>query len=323
VTSQLFAQASEIQPVKEEKRFGNVYRGRYFMPLLPGEEGVKSGGDWVPGGLMRMTNLVGAFEDTRALSIWEQAMGLIGLALSPELHEELVLIVHQARSAGVDFEYLRDHPALRDLLAGKPHDQSSQESSIIGRAKVVAKAHAAAVKGTNRHTAWEHRGATGELIGTAAVQESTLSIERLLAENRLERVTGLSERIVRNLRLGAVGKFDDILMNIDTGKLLIADLKTKQRPFYSFATVDAQLAGYAKSEWMLTEDGRGYEPGPLHHVDQKEGVILHVPSDGSRPHLDPADLEGGWQNALLAAQVVQRRSAGRRVARMSLAGCTQ
>jgi hypothetical protein len=323
VTSQLFAQASEIGPVKEEKRFGHPYRGRYHMPLLPGEEGVKSGGDWVPGGLMRMTNLVGAFEDTRALSIWEQAMGLIGLALSPELHEELVLIVHQARSAGVNFELLREHPDLRDLLAGKPHDQSSQEASIIGRAKTVAKAHAAAVKGTNRHLAWEHRGATGELIGTAAVQESTLSIERLLTENYLVRMPGFSERVVRNLALRAVGKIDDVVMEVKTGRMMIADLKTKQRPFYSFATVDAQEAGYAKAEWMLTEDCQGYEPGPLHYVNQTEGVILHVPSDGSRPHLDPADLEGGWQSALLAAQVVRRRAEGRNVARMSLAGCVQ
>lgn len=317
MTSQIFA-----PEVKQEKAFGHTYNGRYHMPLLPGEEGVRSGGDWVPRGLMRMTNLVGAFEDTRALSIWEQAMGLIGLALSPELHEELVLIVHQARSAGVNFELLREHPDLRDLLAGKPHDQSSQEASVIGRAKTVAKAHAAAVKGTNRHTAWEHRGRTGELIGTSAVQQSTQAIEALLSEHRLVRVPGLSERIVRNVELGAVGKFDDILMSLDTGRLLMADLKTKQRPFYSFTTVDAQLAGYARAEWMLTEDGQGYEPGPLHHVDQREGVILHVPSDGSRPHLDPADLVGGWENALLAAQVVERRSAGRRVERMSLAGCT-
>lgn len=317
MTSQLFTNGGA-----EEKVFGHTYAGKYHMPLLPGEEGTRAGGNWVPYGLTRMTNLVGAFEDTRALSVWEQAMGLIGIGLSESLREELVLLVHQARDAGVNFEVLREHPALRDALAGAPHDQTKQEKSIIGRAKVVAGASAAAARGTNQHTAWEHRGITNSLIGTQRIQAATLAAEYLLEQAGLVRVPGLSERVVRNVALGAVGKFDDILMRKSDGKLLIADLKSKARPFYSFTSVDAQLAGYAKSEWMLTPDGQGYEPGPLHHVDQEEGIILHVPSDGGMPHLDPADLTGGWENCLLAVQVMRRRAAGRSVARMSLAGCS-
>jgi hypothetical protein len=321
MTGQLFAQPSALGA--PSKTFGHPYNGRYHMPLLPGESGTKSGGNWVPYGLTRMTNLVGAFEETRALSVWEQAMGLIGLALSPELYEELTLLVHQAASEGVNFEMLRDYPALKEALAGTAHDQAKQERSLIGRAKTIAKAGAAAQRGTNRHTAWEHRGKTGELIGTQAIRSATVNTEALLAEAGLVRVPGLSERVVRNLELGAVGKFDDTLMELATGRLLMADLKTKATPFYSMSTVDAQLAGYARAEWMLTEDGQGYEPGPVHHVDQEEGVILHVPSDGSRPHLDPADLVGGWENALLAKRVIERRAAGRNVARMSRSACRQ
>lgn len=321
MTSQLFVQASELG--KPAKSFGQTYNGRYHMPLLPGEEGVKSGGNWVPYGLTRMTNLVGAFEDTRALSIWEQAMGLIGLALSPELHEELVLLVHAARDSGVNFEMIRDYPALKEALAGSTHSQDKQEASIIGRAKKVAGASNAAQRGTNQHTAWEHRGKTNSLIGTERIRSATLSTEALLAANGLQRVPELSERVVRNVELGAVGKFDDVLLEVSTGRLLMADLKSKARPFYTFSSVDAQLAGYARSEWMLSVDGQSYEPGPLHHVDQAEGVILHVPSDGGTPHLDPADLAGGWRNCLLAVQVIAARSQGRNVARMSRSGCVQ
>jgi hypothetical protein len=118
MTGQLFAQPSALGA--PSKTFGHPYNGRYHMPLLPGESGTKSGGNWVPYGLTRMTNLVGAFEETRALSVWEQAMGLIGLALSPELYEELTLLVHQAASEGVNFEMLRDYPALKEALAGHP-----------------------------------------------------------------------------------------------------------------------------------------------------------------------------------------------------------
>jgi hypothetical protein len=176
------------------------------MPLLPGEDGTKTGGDWVPRGCLRVTNLVGAFEDSRALNVWEQGMGLIGLALAPELYEELVLLVHRARADGVVFERLRDYPELKEALAGAPHDQEKQQRSIIGRAKQLAGANAAAQRGTNRHIGWEHRGQTGELIGTPAMQEQTCEVERLLHGAGLVRVPHLSERVVRNTTVNCVGQ---------------------------------------------------------------------------------------------------------------------
>lgn len=314
MTSPLFMQPSDATEVK---RFGHPYNGRYHMPLLPGEQGPKSGGNHVSRGCLRVTNLVGAFEDTRALNIWEQGMGLIGLALAPELYEELVLIVDQARSEGVNFELLRDYPALKEALAGHAHDQQIAAASIIGRAKAIAKAGAAAQRGTNRHTAWEHRGKTGELIGTEPIREHVVDTERLLQEAGLERVPGLSERIVRNTVVGAVGKFDDILREVRTGRLLMGDLKTKATPFYSWLTVDAQLATYAWAEHMLTLDGQGYEPGPADYVDLHEGVILHVPSDGSPARLERADLVNGWEVAQIAAHVLRLRSFGKGVERHS------
>jgi hypothetical protein len=306
-----FASASEVKPAPKE--FGKVYNGRYHMPLLPDECGPKSvkDADYVSGGIQRMTNLVGAAEDTRALNVWEQAMALIGLALSPELYEELTLMVHQARSDGVNFELLREHPRLREALAGTPQDSGE---SIAGRAKHAAKANAAAQRGTNRHTAWEHRGETGELIGTPAMREHVTDVERVLAKAGLERVPGLSERIVRNTEINAVGKFDDILRETSTGRFLMADLKTKAREFFTFITVDAQLAGYAYAKSMLAADGM-YVPGPFYHVDLEEGVILHAPSDGSPAHLDRADLVQGWKVAQLARQIVDARANGKSAAR--------
>lgn len=302
------------------KTFGNVYNGKYHMPLLPGEAGPKSGGEHVPYGCTRMTNIAGALEDTRALSVWEQGMGLIGLALAGELYEELVLLVHQARDEGVNFEKLRDYSELREALAGAPHDQRKQERSIIGRAKQVAKAGAAAQRGTNRHTAWEHRGRTDQLIGTPAIRQQVQETERLLAEAGLRRLPGLSERVVRNDTLNAVGRFDDILLEVATGRFLIADLKTKATAFYSWTSVDAQLAGYAYAEWMLTSEyakdgGQSYEPGPVHHVDLTEGVVMHVPSDGSEAYLRRADLVHGWQCALMARRIVELRSYGKSAGR--------
>jgi hypothetical protein len=312
VTSQLFSAGTA-----EEKTFGHTYRSRYHMPLLPGEEGTKTGGDWVPHGLTRMTNLVGAFEDTRALNVWEQGMGLIGLALAPELYEELVLLVQTAESEGVIFEFLRDYKDLKEALAGAPHDQGKREKSIIGRAKDRARAGAAAQRGTNRHTAWEHRAKTSQLIGTPAIQAATVQTERLLHEAGLVRVPGLSERIVRNTEINAVGKFDDVLFEPKANRMLMADLKTKATPWFSMTAVDAQLAGYARAQYMLSPDGQGYEQGPAMYVDQTEGVILHTPSDGSPARLERADLVNGWECCLLAAAILKRRTFGKSAERMS------
>ncbi len=308
----IFAMASEAKMLKPPKVFGEVGPNkRYHMPLLPGEQGTKTGGDWVPNGLTRMTNLVGAFEDTRALNVWEQAMALIGVALSPSLSRELEDIVREASRDGVIFERLREYPALRQALAGLPGDAGE---SIVGRAKEIAGATNAARRGTKQHAVWE-----GSVVGTEAQQDLAETTERLLREAGLRRVPGLRERTVRNVQLRAAGKFDDILEEISSGRLIIGDLKTKEREFYSFMSVDAQLAGYAYAEWMVTADHSGYEPGPRRlGVDLTEGVIMHTPVIGEGlPRLERVDLREGWEVAQLARQVVDRRAYGKSVERKS------
>jgi hypothetical protein len=308
----VFAMSSEVKMLKPPKVFGEVGPNkRYHMPLLPGEQGTKSGGDWIPGGITRMTNLVGAFEDTRALNVWEQAMALIGVALSPSLSYELEEIVRQALRDEVVFERLREYPTLRQALAGLPGDSGE---SIVGRAKELAGAHNAARRGTEQHAVWE-----GSEPGTERQQELVEITERLLRDAGLRRVAGLRERTVRNVVLRAAGKFDDILEEVSTGRLLIADLKTKEREFYSFMAVDAQLAGYAYAEWMIRADRTGYEPGPWRlGVDLTEGVIMHTPAIGDgAPRLERVDLVEGWEVAQLARQVVDKRAHGKSVERKS------
>lgn len=296
--------------------FGTVHNGRYHMPLLPGETGTKSGGDYVPRGLMRVTNLVGAITDTRALSRWEQEQTLIGLVRDPSLYELLVIKVHQWTQAGVDFSSLRDHPDVREELIGTPFNSHSHERSIIGRAKHAAGANLKRELGNNRHAAWETRGTTGELIGTQEIRDQIVSVEALLAAAGLRVIPMLCERVVRNTVVNAVGKFDNVLEEVSTGRLLMADLKTKQRDFFSWLEIDAQLATYARSEWMLS--GQTYEHGPLQYVDLAEGVVLHAPSDGAPPFLRRADLARGWGIAQLCRQVLDERSYAEGVERIGL-----
>lgn len=312
------------------KRFGERYNGRYHMPTLPNEATIKSlpknAAPWVPRGIQSVTTMIDGFEESRALSIWEQEQLLFGIVRQPTLFEELVVLVHQWQSEGVDFSRIRDFPHVRRALTGG-NDKQAAENSIIGRAKQAAGANEARQAGTNRHAAWEHRAKTGELIGTAAMQAQTLSLEALLADAGLERVSGLCERVVRNVTVRTAGRFDDILRELRTGRFLMADLKTKKKAFRSWMAVDGQLATYARSEWMLeTGEHRAgekyphnfYIPGPVHHVDLTEGVVLQVPSNGEPPYLRRADLVTGWRVAQLARAVHDERSYGMSAERHAL-----
>lgn len=285
------------------KRFGERYNGRYHMPLLPGERGTKAGGNYVPGGVMSATNLAGAFTDSRELALWEQQRMLLGMARREELYEKAKITVDLADVANINTADLGATPEGKLLR--------EDINAITAMARAAGGGSIGADKGTNRHTAWEARATTGALVGTRAIREQIEAVERLLAENHLVRVPELQERVVRNVRLGAAGRFDDVLLSRKTGKLYMADLKTKPKPFWSWCETWIQQAIYATAEWMLDDARTGYIPGPLHHVDQESGILLRAPSDGAPPFLQRVHLATGLDWALLTKANMEARSRGK------------
>lgn len=297
--------------------------GRYKMPLLPGESGPKAGGDWVPRGVQSATNLAGSIVESRMLGIWERERSQMGLAMRPDLVERLAFAINKARAQGVDLA------KLSDSVEGK---QVKAELDAIHReAKQTAGGNLAAQRGTNRHDVWEERAKTSQLFGTPEVNEQIKTLEQLLAEAGLARVQGLQERTVRNVELRAAGRFDDVLITtrdvhgttadhscaaaggcLRAGTMLMADLKTKQRAFYSWLEVRIQLAVYATAEYML--DGEGYVTGPRYKVNQQWGVVLWMPSNGDAPQLKRCNLAKGLQHARLARAVCDARSEAKNVA---------
>jgi len=297
--------------LKPEPQFGvRNGNGRYTMPLLPGEQGTKSGGNWVPRGLTSVTSLTSLLEDKTAVALWAEAMLLIGIGQSGALRMELLRAVSPL--GGNKVGKLRESPELQHVLIGSYFEQDKKDESLAGRAKEAAGWRDAAALGTARHAAWEQYGESGELPDDQDARAHVLEIQLLLEEAGLVRVPELRERTVRNLEVKTAGRFDDILMSATTGKLYLADLKTSQRDqFFSMTSMDAQLAIYARSEWMLTEDCQGYEPGPRQlGVDQERGIIMHVRADGGPGKLVTADLTSGWRGALLARELKELRSAG-------------
>ncbi len=340
--SQLFAPPSVANDPDSmaNRAMGTRRRGRYKMPVLPDEAGPKAGGDWVSGGVQSVTNLLDGFEDQRGLQMWEQEGFAYGLAKQPSLFEEIALLAAEADRAGVDFSRLgqSDDPEIAEhgkrirLAITGGNDRDAAEVSIVGRAKQAAGFNEARQAGTNRHQAWEHFCKTGELIGTPAMREQISAMYALLQDAGLEIVPELAERVIRNTAIGVAGRFDNALRTVrelaielnpgqmyrvSANTLIMGDLKTKRRPHRSFASVEGQLACYARADYMLDwcVDGQirhdpHYVPGPLHHVDQKLGVVLIMPSDGAPPYLKPADLEYGWEVAQHARRTLELRSKG-------------
>jgi hypothetical protein len=181
-------------------------------------------------------------------------------------------------------------------------------ADIRAQARRAGGGDEAARRGTLRHDVWEARVKTGELFGPPEVNRDILALEELLDREGLDRVSALSERTVRNVGLSAAGRFDNVLLSRRTGRLYMADLKTKRRAFFSWMEVWIQLCVYATAEWMLSEDGAEYVPGPAHHVDQESAIVLHMPVGGAAPSLARVDLAQGREWAELARAVCDARA---------------
>jgi hypothetical protein len=321
--SQLFASASEIRAesgiaaAPMGTRVDSI--GRYKMPPLDGDKvpkSVQAGMEpWVSGGIQSMTNLAASISDTKALGQWDREQVQIGTVLHPELTQELRTAVYAAKERGTDFTRVKDDPELR-----------AQLGMLAERAKDISGANAARDAGIVRHDHWQERGESGGHVfsGTEQINGEMRALRQLLDAAGFEIIPDLVERTVRNLAVQAAGRFDNILMHRRTGRLLMADLKTKRGavdggdPFWGWLEMDAQLAGYAYSEWMLRwrDDGEvTYVPGPREHVDLTEGVVLHMPSDGGEPRLRRADLVDGWRALQLAREVCTVRSRGKSAGR--------
>lgn len=327
--------------------------GRYKLPLLPGEVGTKTGGDWVPRGIQSATNLAGSISETRALGIWERQRSQLGLALDGRLYERMAYLIRTALADGLDLN--------EKLSASELGKRVAAELDLLhNEARERCGANMAATRGTALHDGWEHRApyefAPGEPLdpeihpgitiepGSALFSDVPgegamfVALESLLKRAGLERVPGMQERVVRHVELSAAGRFDDVLRTtrdieweqrfgdshvltrvIPAGTMLMSDLKTKRDRFWSWLEVRIQLAVYATAEWLLANDagnpnGACYVPGPKHHVSQEWGVVLHMPQDGAPPALKRVNIQAGLRAARLARAVCDERSEGKSVA---------
>jgi len=262
-------------------RAGDLVRGRYKFPYRDGSH--------KPRGWMRVSNLVSAFSDQFGLRMWEIEQTLRGLKVSGALITELME---------------------RDFESFTKDENRDWTKDFIEKAKRSAGANAGAEFGNHRHDLVEHHHAglpTGHAKSDARRHLSLYA--SALVRNRLRALPEMQERRVLCESLEVVGTLDNILEDLDTGDLHLADLKTQKR-FWTWLEVSAQLAIYAKADAMWDAvEGKWLD---MPKVDTVRAMVLWMPREhpSGEPMVDvyEVDIVRGWRTAELAYQVVKERS---------------
>ena len=275
----------------------------YKFPPPPGVEVPKGWRGW-----KRMTNLVGAFSDQRALQLWLERQTLLGLlANDGTVFDELA-------ASGV--EHL------------SPDEQRDMLEKFAQAARDAVGADTAARRGTARHTMLETYLTHGRQSGHRRMQMQMESLLEAMELHELDFIPGWSERKVWHPSGGGtMGTMDARVMCRRTGQVGILDLKTQAR-FWTYQEICGQQYGYDSAPWAwegppddtghwavnpgndllgVSEDLAGKRVALLAHMPQ-------APGPGQLPvQIHEVDLEYGKRVLDTAAVITELRSRGKSV----------
>ncbi|SIJ98481.1 hypothetical protein [Mycobacteroides abscessus] len=270
----------DVEPGPERDYFG-VYRNGNNQPLIRAEDGSKR----YP--YRRTTNFIDQLKDGgEGLRIWTERLTLAGLVMSPELRKELMAWMGEPRE-------LSDIARRAARLAGRDEKQEwgsmlHQITDAIDKGDMMPRQW------------WNENTKQMEPVPVAEVNrdvEAYRMATRCLTHHAAEqmhvfdpyRVAGTPDRVSS---YSANGKRQ--------GRPKIVDLKTGTlHP----RMVEAQLAMYSRS--------RPYDPQAevrldAEPVDQKRGIVIHLPMKQARCELFWADLTKGWADCKVARDKHQK-----------------
>lgn len=286
-SSQLFGVGGQDDPER-------ITAGRYRLPGLTRW----STGELVThdeprrGGWQRVTTLVKAIGDARALDLWHQRLLVLAMVQRPDLYDLACATVATT-------------------------DRQDEKAMRAGLESIAEKLLAAvgADEGANLGTAF-HGFTEAEDMGLAHFARKVWHgkirnyREGLRAQGLVIDPT-LIERKVVNLEYGIAGTLDRILMDecVEGMPLRIGDLKS-QKKFWTWLEIAAQLAAYALADAMWCREKLSYVEFPA--VAQDYGVVAWMPV--SHPEREDGvdffsvDLAKGREALALCAQVDRMRS---------------
>jgi hypothetical protein len=256
--------------------------GRYLLPPLTDAKGKETA-------YTRATTFAKSISDTFALGKWGERMAIKGLALRPDLFA---------------------------LTAATPLDDKDKLNQIAEDAKTAANAKGAANLGTALHAFTEavDRGETPDV--PQPWDQDVLAYQQLVQEAGLTFLPEHIERVVVVPQFEVAGTFDRIAclakdltaerpgrepIHLPAGTWVVDDTKTGRDLSYGWNEIAIQLALYAHAEGIWNGGEQRWEPMPP--VDQRIGLVVHLPVGQAKATLYAVDIEAGWEAATLCEQV--------------------
>jgi hypothetical protein len=247
--------------------------GRYLIVPEGGSEPVAH---------TRATTHAATLDDRYGLEKWSQRMVAIGLSRRPDLLAQ---------------------------VAAAPDEERSRIDSIV----VDAIEAGGSSKGRNIGEAlhrFTERIDSGELELAAVSEPWRKDVEAYRrAVDEAGFVVELIERTCVVPSLNVAGTLDRIVVR--DGRRFVLDVKTGQKLDYGWGAIATQLAIYSRAATLYDLDTGEHSPMP--EVEQRVGIVAHVPAGGGTCELIAVDLELGWRGAQLAHFVRTWRKEGFRL----------
>lgn len=249
--------------------------GRYRLPDLtvsPQDGSLVTGLTARKGGWQRVTTLVKAIGDARALDLWHQRLLVLGMVKRPDLYDL----------------------ACATVATTAPEDMRAALEDMAGRLLLAAGADEGANLGTAFHGFTEAQD-LGLMHYARRIWHGKLRNYRDgLGVQRLQVVPELIERRVVVLKYGLAGTLDRILFDAVTGSHRVGDLKSQKR-FWTWLEISAQLAAYAMADAMWDRALMRYVDMPK--VETDLAVVAWMPVDGNseetaRQRTSTEDVDG-------------------------------
>jgi hypothetical protein len=274
-----------------------ITAGRYRLPdltLTPTGDLI-TGTDARKGGWQRVTTMVKAIADARALDLWHQRQLIIGMVLRPDLYD-----LAAATLSGRD-PHTTD-PAERAKIREDLED-------LAGRVLLAAASDVGANLGTAFHGFSEAQDLGMMHYARKRWHGKLSNYASGMEAHRLRVVPELVERRVVILRYGLAGTLDRILEDLVDQCLRIGDLKSQKR-FWTWLEISAQLAAYQMADAMWDRKSLSYVAMPK--VADDVAVVAWIPEDHpeepDRVDFFNVDLEKGREVLELSYQADRMRA---------------